>query len=230
MLQDKCYPKIAIDGPAGAGKSTVAREVARRLQIKYLDTGAMYRAITLKVIRENIDLNNSVALQEILSITDVQINEDNKVFLDGEEVTVEIRSPQVNKMVSPVSCISSVRRKMVTIQKAIVLQSKGIIMEGRDIASRVMPDADFKLFLDASVEERARRRMKEQRDKGIMMSALEVTREIAARDRIDSTREDSPLIVVPEAIVIDTTAMAFEEVVDDIIRIVREGLSCSGNG
>ncbi|OPL11109.1 MAG: hypothetical protein AVO34_03175 [Firmicutes bacterium ML8_F2] len=230
MLQDKCYPKIAIDGPAGAGKSTVAREVARRLQIKYLDTGAMYRAITLKVIRENTDLNNSAALQEILSRTDVQINDDNKVFLDGEEVTVEIRLPQVNKMVSPVSCISAVRLKMVAIQQAIVMQSKGIIMEGRDIASRVMPDADFKLFLDASVEERARRRMNEQQDKGIMMSAGEVTREIAARDRIDSTREDSPLIVVPEAIVIDTTAMAFEEVVDDIIRIVREGLSCSGNG
>ncbi|MDY6826671.1 MAG: (d)CMP kinase [Bacillota bacterium] len=230
MLQDKCYPKIAIDGPAGAGKSTVTREIARRLQIKYLDTGAMYRAITLKVIQENIDLNNSVALQEMLSKTDVQINGENRVFLDGEDVTSEIRSPQVNRMVSPVSCISSVRRKMVAIQQAIVMQSRGIIMEGRDIASRVMPDADFKFFLDASVEERARRRMKEQQDKGIFMSAEEVASEIAARDRIDSTREDSPLAIVPEAIVIDTTTMAFEEVVDEIIRIIREGLSCSGNG
>ncbi|MDW7740152.1 MAG: (d)CMP kinase [Bacillota bacterium] len=213
-------PKIAIDGPAGAGKSTVAREISKRLKIKYLDTGAMYRAITLKVIRKDVDISDSDALARMLASTLVQINNDNRVFLDGEDVTEEIRNTNVNKMVSPVSCISEVRRRLVKMQQQIAAESVGIIMEGRDIASIVMPDADYKFYLDASVEERARRRMKEQQAKGINLNEKEVAAEITNRDKIDSSREDSPLTIVNDAIIIDTTNLSFEEVVEKITGII----------
>ncbi|MGM0688892.1 MAG: (d)CMP kinase [Bacillota bacterium] len=222
MSKNKKYPKIAIDGPAGAGKSTVAREVSTRLNIKYLDTGAMYRAITLKVVRNNIDLDNLELLAEVLEQTSIEIGEDKKVFLDGEDVTEEIRQPHVNDMVSPVSCISIVRRLLVAMQQAIAAQANGIIMEGRDIASRVMPDADYKIYLDAALQERTRRRSKEQLEKGIELSEKEVASEIFNRDNIDSQRDDSPLTIVNDAIIIDTTGMTFEMVVDKIIEIVNE--------
>lgn len=222
MSKNKIYPKIAIDGPAGAGKSTVAREVSTRLNIKYLDTGAMYRAITLKVVRNNIDLDNLELLAEVLEQTSIEIGEDKKVFLDGEDVTEEIRQPHVNDMVSPVSCISIVRRLLVAMQQAVAAQSNGIIMEGRDIASRVMPDADYKIYLDAALQERTRRRSKEQLEKGIELSEKEVASEILNRDNIDSQRDDSPLTIVNDAIIIDTTGMTFEMVVDKIIEIVNE--------
>ena len=222
MSNNKKYPKIAIDGPAGAGKSTVAREVSRRLNIKYLDTGAMYRAFTLKVVRNNIDLENLELLAEVLEQTSIELGEDKKVFLDGEDVTEEIRQPHVNDMVSPVSCISIVRRRLVAMQQAIAAESNGIIMEGRDIASRVMPDADYKIYLDATLHERTRRRSKEQLEKGIDFSEKEVASEILNRDNIDSQRDDSPLTIVNDAIIIDTTGMTFEMVVDKIIEIVNE--------
>jgi len=222
MSNNKKYPKIAIDGPAGAGKSTVAREVSRRLNIKYLDTGAMYRAFTLKVVRNNIDLENLELLAEVLEQTSIELGEDKKVFLDGEDVTEEIRQPHVNDMVSPVSCISIVRRRLVAMQQAIAAESNGIIMEGRDIASRVMPDADYKIYLDATLQERTRRRSKEQLEKGIDFSEKEVASEILNRDNIDSQRDDSPLTIVNDAIIIDTTGMTFEMVVDKIIEIVNE--------
>lgn len=222
MSKSKKYPKIAIDGPAGAGKSTVAREVSNRLNIKYLDTGAMYRAFTLKVVRNNIDLDNLELLGKVLEQTSIELGEDKKVFLDGEDVTAEIRQPHVNDMVSPVSCISIVRRRLVAMQQAIAAESNGIIMEGRDIASIVMPDADYKIYLDADLQERTRRRSKEQLEKGIELSEKEVASEILNRDNIDSQRDDSPLTIVNDAIIIDTTNMTFEMVVDKIIEIVNE--------
>lgn len=218
------YPQIAIDGPAGAGKSTVAREVARRLKIKYLDTGAMYRAITLKTIRNKVNIDDLQALEEMLVSTEIELDEEKRVYLDENDVTEAIRQPDVNAMVSPVSCISMVRRRLVGIQQKIAAESEGIIMEGRDIASKVIPDANFKFYLDASLEERARRRMKEQLDKGIQLAEDKVASEIASRDRIDSSRDDSPLTVVDDAIVIDTTNMTFEEVVDKIVKEVSVGL------
>jgi len=224
MSNKRKFPKIAIDGPAGAGKSTVAREVSRRLKIKYLDTGAMYRAVTLKVIRKNINLNDLEKLAEVLAQTTIELGEDNKVFLDGEDVTDEIRQPHVNDMVSPVSCISLVRRRLVAMQQAIAAESNGIIMEGRDISSRVMPDADYKIYLDATLKERTRRRNKEQLEKGIPLSEKEVASEILNRDNIDSQRDDSPLTIVSDALIIDTTGMTFEMVVDKIIEVVNEGM------
>lgn len=212
--------KIAIDGPAGAGKSTVAREVAARLNIKYLDTGAMYRAVTLKFIREKVDLTDLNTVEKVLKSTAINLSEDKNIFLDGEDVTNEIRLPHVNKMVSPVSCLSPVRTHLVAMQQAIASRSNGIIMEGRDIASRVMPDADFKFYLDASIEERAQRRSREQFEKGILLDEGAVAAEIDTRDNIDSKRDDSPLTIVDEAIVIDTTEMTFEEVVAIIVEKV----------
>ncbi len=224
MAKDTGVLKIAIDGPAGSGKSTVAREVSRRLEITYLDTGAMYRAITLKVVLENIDLNDLEALEGMLEETEIRLGKDRKIYLDGVDVTEEIRKPHVNEMVSPVSCISAVRRHLVAMQQTIADQSNGIIMEGRDIASWVMPDADFKFYLDATIEERAKRRCKEQLEKGIVLSLPEVSAEIKNRDNIDSHREDSPLTIVADAIVVDTTGMTIVEVVDRIIELINEGM------
>ncbi len=215
------YPNIAIDGPAGAGKSSVTREVSRRLKLRYLDTGAMYRAITLKLLQESVDITDLDLIAKTLENTDIKLNDQEEVFLDGKPVTAEIRSSEVNRLVSPVSAIPIVRRRLVEMQQAIAKESEGIVMEGRDIASKVMPDADFKFFLDASIEERARRRRKEQLDKGIEMTEQEVIAEIKNRDIIDSGREDSPLTRVWDAVVIDTTDMAFDAVVDKIVGLVR---------
>ncbi len=225
MPEPKEFPKIAIDGPAGAGKSTVTREVSRRLELKHLDTGAMYRAITLKLINENIDLNDLDLIEKTLNRTEITFNEKQRVFLDGMDITDNIRGAEVNRLVSPVSAISLVRRRLVEMQKAVARESQGIVMEGRDIASRVMPDADFKFYLDASIEERARRRRKEQLEKGIAMTEAEVIAEIKNRDMIDSGRKDSPLTMVADAIVIDTTDMSLEAVVEEIVSIVKSKVS-----
>jgi len=225
MPEKQGYPKVAIDGPAGAGKSTVTREVSRRLELKYLDTGAMYRAITLKLISEGIDLNDLDSIEQVLDRTEIKLSDKQEVFLDGKDVTSAIRGADVNRLVSPVSAISLVRRRLVDMQRAIAAESNGIVMEGRDIASRVMPDADFKFYLDASIEERAQRRRKEQLDKGIDMTEDEVIEEIKNRDIIDSGREDSPLTRVDDAIVIDTTDMAFEAVVNKVVDIVKSKVS-----
>jgi cytidylate kinase len=216
-------PKVAIDGPAGAGKSTVAREVGKRLDLQYLDTGAMYRAITLKIIRNNIDLDDPDALRSTLKQTSIRLDDQKKVYLDGEDVTEEIRKPYINEMVSPVSAQSAVRRHLVALQQQIASETNGIIMEGRDTTSVVLPDADYKFYLDASLEERARRRNQEHLEKGITLSAEEVATQIVKRDNIDSKREDSPLTIVPDAIVIDTTNMDFEGVVNEIINIIETG-------
>lgn len=216
-------PNVAIDGPAGAGKSTVAREVAKRLGLHYLDTGAMYRAITLKMIRDDIDLDDAEALRSTLQQTAIHLDDQKKVYLDGVDVTEEIRKPYINEMVSPVSAQSAVRRHLVALQQKIASETNGIIMEGRDTTSVVLPDADFKFYLDASLEERTKRRNLEQLEKGINLSADQVATQIVKRDNIDSQREDSPLTIVPDAIVIDTTNMDFEGVVNKIIRIVEMG-------
>jgi len=214
--------KIAIDGPAGSGKSTVAREVANRLNIKYLDTGAMYRAVTLQVIRKNIDLDDLDALQEMLANTDITLGSGKEVYLNGEDVTEAIRMPAVNELVSPVSAISIVRKRLVALQQSIAAETDGIIMEGRDIASRVLPDADYKIYLDASLEERSKRRYREQKVKGVTMTLQEVSTEIEKRDIIDSQRKDSPLLIVPDALVVDTTDLTIEAVVNLIVEIAQK--------
>ncbi len=212
--------KIAIDGPAGSGKSTVAREVARRLGVTYLDTGAMYRAITLKLIRAEADLMDSSHVAAIMEETAVEISPGERVFLDGEDVTAEIRRPPVNAVVSRVAELPAIRRRLVGQQQEIAAAAAGIVMEGRDIASRVLPDAACKFYLDADLPERARRRVKEQHEKGLPLSYESVLHEIKERDRIDSGRADSPLKISPGVQVIDTTALTVEQVVDQIVRAV----------
>ena len=212
--------KIAIDGPAGSGKSTVAREIARRLGLTYLDTGAMYRAITLKLIRAGTDLADPAAVGALLERTSIVLDRGEEVYLDGESVTAEIRKPPVNASVSRVSELPAIRRKLVQQQQEIAAASAGIVMEGRDIASRVLPDAGYKFYLDAALPERARRRMREQHEKGMPLSYEDVLDEIKERDRIDSERADSPLSVAPGVQVIDTTGLTIAEVVGRILSVI----------
>ncbi len=213
--------RIAIDGPAGSGKSTVAREIARKLKLTYLDTGAMYRAITLKLIRAGVNLADSGAVEALLEQTAIVLDRSGGVYLDGENVTAEIRKSPVNASVSRVSELPAIRRKLVRQQREIAAASAGIIMEGRDIATRVLPDACFKFYLDAALPERARRRMLEQHEKGMPLSYEDVLNEIKERDHIDSERADSPLSIAPGVQVIDTTGLTIAEVVQRILSIIN---------
>ncbi|CCJ33323.1 MULTISPECIES: (d)CMP kinase [Caloramator] len=209
---------IAIDGPAGAGKSTIAKIIAQRLKIEYIDTGAMYRAITLKIIRNGTDINNIDEIIELLEKTDINfIN--GRVYLDGEDVSEEIRLPEIGKLVSQVAAIKEVREKLVAIQRDIA-KNKSVIMDGRDIGTNVLKDAEIKIFLVASVEERAKRRYKELLEKGIEVSYDDIVKEIEKRDYIDSTREVNPLRKADDAIVVNNTNKTLEEVVEEILNIV----------
>ena len=213
--------KIAIDGPAGSGKSTVAREVAARLNIAYIDTGAMYRAITLKLLRRRCDPVDHGRVEELLKQTVLEVLPGGRVIMDGEDVTAAIRAPEVNAAVSRVAELPAVRRKMVQQQQEIAAASAGIVMEGRDIASTVMPQAPHKFYLDASLPVRAQRRSQEQQDKGLPLSYENTFHEIKERDRIDSERSHSPLAITPGTAVIDTTSLTIEEVVQIILQRVN---------
>lgn len=215
--------KIAIDGPAGAGKSTVARAVAKELGLAYLDTGAMYRAITLAALRAGVDFNDSRALADLTESVelDIQIGSDgeNIIFLNGENVSEEIREPEINRNVSYVARCPEVREIMVSKQQEIGRRGGGV-MDGRDIGTKVMPEAEFKFFLTASLEERARRRLAELKAKGINLTLPQMIEEIRTRDKIDSERECSPLQAARDAIYLDTTEMTIEQVVKYIVDIV----------
>jgi len=216
---------IAIDGPAGAGKSTVAREVAGTLGYVYIDTGAMYRALTYKALASGLDACDAPAITSLARSLDISLKPDSngsvRVFVDGTDVTREIRSPEVNKMVSPVAAIPEVRALMVAKQRAMAA-SGGVVMEGRDITTVVMPDAEVKVYLDASQEERARRRVRELRSSGYEVSVDETLEEIRHRDTIDSQRECSPLTKGEDAFVLDTTGMPVESVVAYVVRLARK--------
>lgn len=217
--------QIAIDGPAGAGKSSVAREVASRLGIMYLDTGAMYRAITLKALREGIDVTDGKALAELARRCDMEIISSreggNLVLLDGEDVTEDIRSPQVNKKVSVVARSAELRRELVNLQRIIAAKSNGIVMEGRDIGTNVIPQAEYKFYLHADLEERARRRWLELKGKGLKLSLREIVEEISMRDQIDQEREEAPLKVASDAVVIDTTPYSLKEVIEKVLEYIE---------
>lgn len=216
-------PRIAIDGPAGAGKSTVARAVARQLGLAYLDTGAMYRAITLAALREDTDLEDGHALGRLTRRLqlDIQNDEDgqNVIILDGEDVSEAIRLPVVSRGVSYVARCPEVRDVMVDKQRQIGARG-GTVMDGRDIGTNVMPDAEYKFYLTASLDERARRRLAELTAKGEMLELPQMISEIAARDKIDSERECSPLKAADDAVHIDTTEMTIEEVISTIVHTV----------
>lgn len=224
-MKDLC--SIAIDGPAGAGKSTVAKIVAEKLGFEYVDTGAMYRAYTLKVLNMNLDPENRDHVLSILEDTDIDFME-NHIYLDGNKVDDEIRDNKVSKQVSYIASIKEVRKKMVEIQQ-LIAKKRSVVMDGRDITTVVLPKANFKFFVTASVEERGRRRFLELQSKGIKDITLEeIIGDIARRDNIDSNREESPLTLTEDSVLVDTTSLTIEESVDRIISIVQEGrLDCS---
>ena len=213
---------IAVDGPASAGKSTVARRLAEELNIAYVDTGAMYRAVTYKMDRLDIDIDNKEQVNKLLENTTIDFV-DGSILLDGRPVDKEIRENYISQKVSNVAKLGQVRRKLVDIQRELS-RNKSMVMDGRDIGSVVLPDADFKFFVTASVKERARRRYEELLGKGqedISLSQIEA--EIARRDEIDTTRELSPLVQSPDAIKIDNSDLTKEESLAMIIGIIRRG-------
>lgn len=219
--------KIAIDGPASAGKSTVAKIVASELGYVYCDTGAMYRALTYQAIEKNIEITDEKRLVELLKEMTISFepNEDNqKVFVNGEEVTEAIRLPNVTNSVSAVSAHGEVRKELVKRQQEIAAPG-GVVMDGRDIGTAVLPTAEVKIFLVASVDERAQRRYKENVSKGIETSLEVLKQEIADRDYKDSHREVSPLIQAEDAILLDTTSLSIEQVAGKIREIIHTKLT-----
>lgn len=218
--------QIAIDGPAAAGKSTIAKIVAEKLGYIYIDTGAMYRAITLKALNEGANLSSNSELGKLLEETeiDLQPSENGQlVFLDGNNVTIDIRSQYVTKAVSEIAAHESVREQMVQLQQQLA-QNRGVVMDGRDIGTAVLPDAALKVFMSASVEERARRRFEENKARNIDTPLEELQKEIAERDKMDSEREFSPLRKAEDAIFLDTTSLTIEEAADAILKLTTERL------
>ena len=213
---------IAIDGPAGSGKSTTAKLVAQRLNFLYLDTGAMYRAITLKALENGVDVNDEKELEGLTKNSVISFKNENginKIFLDGKDVTEKIRKPVVDRNVSFVSMHKKVRKILVEKQKEIG-RKNNLVAEGRDTTTVVFPHA-FKIYLAADLKERAKRRFLELKDKGIKTSVKEQMKEIAKRDKIDSQREASPLCVDKDAVVVDTTYLTIEEQVNKVIGLYK---------
>lgn len=212
------YKIITIDGPSGAGKSTVAKLIADKLGFKYLDTGAMYRAVTLYIIENQVDIKNEEEVINALNKLNIGFDSNYRVYLDSQDITEDIRKEKVVKFVSEVSAISSVRRKMVDLQRDIAKEGN-YILDGRDAGSVVFPNADYKFYLEASLEERAKRRYKEELSKEVDISFEAVKESIKKRDKYDSNRKDSPLVVPENAIIIDTTNMTIDEVAKEITDI-----------
>lgn len=216
---------IAIDGPAGAGKSTIAKMISKKLKIVYLDTGAMYRAVALKAIRQNIDTRDEEKLSKLVKDINIEvrhIDEEQRIYLDGEDVTNLIRTPEISIGASNVAVIPEVRLKMVELQREIASKCS-VVMDGRDIGTYVLPNATLKIFLTASIEERAKRRYNEQLLKGITDVSLEdVKNDILYRDKNDSSRAFAPLAKAEDAVELDTTNMSIEEVVNKILGLIED--------
>jgi cytidylate kinase len=214
---------VAIDGPSGAGKSTLAKRVARELGFTYLDTGAMYRALALKILRQGLNLEDSEKLAELVDATEIDLVESSgtlKVLLDGGNVSALIRTPEVSQMASKSSAFPVVRKRMLNLQRR--LGKKGnVVAEGRDIGTVIFPHADVKIYLDASVEERARRRYEELRKAGREVSFEDTVQEMQERDKRDSERELAPLRKAEDAVVIDSSALDAEEVAETVLRVIQ---------
>jgi cytidylate kinase len=214
---------IAIDGPAGSGKSTVAREVAARLGLGYLDTGAMYRAVAYEAIRRGIDPEDAPTVAELARQMELHVSD--QVVVNGTDATVEIRSPEVTRAVSTVAAIPEVRQEMVIRQREWAEERAGGVVEGRDMGTVVFPSAQVKVYLTANEDERASRRSREMLERDFDQAAAEmahVAHEIARRDHLDSTRSASPLAVADDAVQIDTTGLDAGEVVDLVMALVKE--------
>ena len=217
---------VAVDGASGTGKGTVTRYVAEKLKLVTIDTGALYRCVTLEALNNNIELYNVEELEKIAKTIKVDlqvVNDKQIVLLNGEDVSIEIRTPRVTNNVSVVSAVKEVRAEMVRIQRELA-QGKNVIMEGRDIGTTVFPDADVKIFLECSAEERAKRRVKQNAENGIETSYEEVLESIKNRDRIDSTREVSPLRKADDAIVISTDNFVDAEGGEAVYQAVKKAL------
>ena len=215
---------VAIDGPAGSGKGTVTKMVAERMGLINIDTGALYRCVTLYMIRNKIELTDIEKIKEMLKNINIElkiVNKDNIVFLEGEDVTKKIREKDVTELVSPVARIVEVREYLTNLSRKIA-EGKSVIMEGRDIGTIVFPNADVKIYLDATPEERATRRLKQSIKKGIDITYEEILANIMFRDKNDSTSSVGTLKQADDAIYLDSTNLTIEEVVDKVIEIIKE--------
>ena len=215
--------QIAIDGPAGAGKSTIAKIVAKKLHLFYIDTGAMYRAIAYKALKSGAPLDDESKISQIAKTTKVVLDHSDErlVWCDDENVTQAIRNPEISRAVSVVASYQGVRERLVELQR---MEAKhgGVVMDGRDIGTHVLPDADYKIFLTATSEERARRRWAELSKAGNVVTYDEVSQDMLKRDRSDTEREVSPLRPAQDAVIIDTTGLSVDELVAEIIMLTQE--------
>jgi len=217
---------IAIDGPAGAGKSSVARKLAQRLGLDYVDSGATYRAAALYVLERGISVDNERAVVEAIAQAAIQFTTDgtaSRVLLDGQDVTTRIRTPEVTAVAAMVSRLPAVREKLVALQRALAC-GRGVVMEGRDIGTVVFPNSPLKIFLKADPTERARRRLHQERNEGRDTTLEETALEITRRDQSDAGRQISPLLAAPDAHEIDSTHLTAEQVVDRIVQLAQERL------
>ncbi len=217
---------IAIDGPAGAGKSTVAQKVASRLEYVYIDTGSMYRALAWAVLQNNVSVNDEQAVSELLQNNTIDLQrtiDGQRVLWNGQDITDQIRTPEVSQFASIVASYGSVRRQMLVLQRKLAEQGN-VVMDGRDIGTHVLPDAEVKIFLTASIRERAERRLKELLAKGHETDLAALEAEIAERDKRDMEREVAPLRQAEDAVLVDTTGLTIDQVVDRILQI------CASNG
>jgi len=220
---------VAIDGPAGAGKSTIARRLALRLGFLYIDSGAMYRAVGLWALKAGVGLADAHRLSQLAAEAAIQLEPGgSRVLLNGEDVTEAIRTPEVSQAASRVSTIGGVRKAMVAEQRRMAEQSS-VVMEGRDIGSVVFPNAEIKIFLDADARVRAERRLRESAEKGESVDSAEMDRQMRQRDERDRTRAEAPLVQAPDAVYVDSTGLTMEQVEETILRIIRERTS-NGKG
>ena len=214
---------VAIDGPSGAGKSTLAKRIAKDLRFTYLDTGAIYRALALKILRRGVDLNDTAALSAIVNDTDIDLRESNgqlQVFLDREDVSASIRTPEVSQMASKASALALVRRRLLDLQRALGRRGN-VVAEGRDIGTVVFPEAQVKIYLDASIEERARRRCDELRAAGREVSLTETINEMEERDRRDSERDIAPLRKAVDAVAVDSSGLTADGVAEKVLQLIK---------
>lgn len=211
--------RVAIDGPGGAGKSTIAKALAETLNIEYVDTGAMYRALAYKLNRDGIDVDEVEKIAEILKVTEISLNNGN-VILDGEVVNKAIRTPHISEMASKYSALPEVREKLVTLQREMG-RKNSLVMDGRDIGTNVLPMAEHKFFITAEIEERARRRYIELLEKGENVVFETVEKEMEQRDYKDIHRSLNPLKKAEDALVVDTTCLSIQQVVDVLLREVQ---------
>lgn len=216
--------QIAIDGPAGAGKSTIAKIVAEALRFTYIDTGAMYRAVTYKAMKENIQLHDAEAIEKMLQQTAITLQPSEQgqlVFVDGQDVSQAIRSNEVTANVSEVAAHANIREILVAMQQKLAADG-GVVMDGRDIATHVLKDAELKIYMSATVEERANRRFLDNERRGIPSTIESLQKEIALRDKLDSEREASPLIQAEDALFLDTTNLSIDEAAQEILKLAQQ--------